>query len=251
MNCAYAGGGITSLSQIYAGLVASPTVGATYTAITSLADYVDNVSATFVQSQDNSISAVATPASISVGGASEYLFTVTNNGPGSSPVSFSDTVPTGLNILSALAASGSCTISGQTVSCTTASIPIGTSITVAIAVQAPTAGSYADAATITSVVPDPNPANNLASATLTVLAPIVSPPPPVIQCKTPHLNGLSLAKAKKALLAAHCKVGKITKKTSKGVRKGYVVTTSPGSGKTLPANTAIRIVVSSGRPHKH
>ncbi|HWF34321.1 MAG TPA: PASTA domain-containing protein, partial [Solirubrobacteraceae bacterium] len=94
---------------------------------------------------------------------------------------------------------------------------------------------------------DPTPADNAATATLTVTAPPVPPRP---SCKTVKLAGAPLAVAKVALPALNCKIGKTTKKASKQIPKGDVISTSPGAGKTLANGTKVNLVVSSGPPKK-
>ncbi|MDQ6775207.1 MAG: PASTA domain-containing protein [Actinomycetota bacterium] len=69
-------------------------------------------------------------------------------------------------------------------------------------------------------------------------------------CQVTTLAGAPLAVAKTVLTAHNCKIGTTTKKTSKKVPKGLVISTTPGPGSTLAAGTAVSIVVSSGSP-KH
>jgi hypothetical protein len=73
-------------------------------------------------------------------------------------------------------------------------------------------------------------------------------PPPAPPCQVTKLSGRLLAVAKSVIAGHNCKVGKTTKKASKKVRKGYVISTTPGPGSTRPAGTAVNIVVSSGPP---
>jgi thermitase len=82
------------------------------------------------------------------------------------------------------------------------------------------------------IVVDPTPA----SATWTV-----------VQCKVPRLKGKSLSRAKRALRAAHCKLGRV--KLPRGVRRarGLVVKTSkPKAGAVRTDGTKVRLTL--GRP---
>ncbi len=246
-QCLYAGAPIPSADVMSAAIAAPPSVGGTYTPTVSPPTALVNVSAELAQTEDAGITGAAMPASITAGGASEYAFTVTNGGIASGEITFTDAVPSGLTILSAVAGSGSCSTLGPTVTCTIPSLKAGTNAPVSIIVSAPAAGKYADAATVSSSLEDPNPANNVALTTLTVNAPAVTPPPP---CKTIQLAGVSLAIAKLVIPALNCTVGKVTSKASKTVHKGLVISTSPGSGATLAAGSAVNIVVSSGPPKK-
>lgn len=249
--CFFQGGTIPAADTIAATLPASaPTVGTLYTPSagdSAVPKIILNVSAELAQTEDVGITGGAMPASITAGGASEYAFTVSNGGIASGPITFTDAVPSGLTILSAVAGSGSCSTLGPTVTCTISSLKPGTRAPVSIIVSAPTAGKYADAATVSSSLEDPNPANNVASATLTVNAP---PTPPAATCKTIQLAGAPLAIAKLVIPALNCTVGKVTSKASKTVHKGLVISTSPGAGATLAAGSAVNIVVSSGPPKK-
>jgi serine/threonine-protein kinase len=67
-----------------------------------------------------------------------------------------------------------------------------------------------------------------------------------LKCVVPKLKGKALKKAKRALNAAHCRPGKVTRKHSSSVRKGHVISTSPGKGKVLPAGSKVKLTVSSG-----
>jgi hypothetical protein len=65
-----------------------------------------------------------------------------------------------------------------------------------------------------------------------------NPPPAPVKCIVPKLAKKSLEKAKSALKAAHCAVGRVSKpKQSKGTL--VVKSSSPGAGKTLSAGTKV------------
>ncbi len=181
-----------------------------------------DVSANLDQSDDIALAGAAAPASIPAGGGAEYAFVVSSGGPGSAPVTFTEPVPAGLRILSAAAGTGTCSTTGQTVTCTIPGLASGSTAPVRVIVSAASGGSYPDTAAVATPLTDPTPANNSASATLTVAA-----------------------VAKVVIPALHCKVGQTTKRASKRFRKGNVIFTSPGSG-THAAGTKVDIVVSSG-----
>jgi hypothetical protein len=250
--CSFKGGSpaIPAGEVISAGIAGPPSVGLIYKPTVSAGGFLVNVAVDLVQSEDVSVTGSAMPSSITAGGVSAYAFTVTNGGVGSGPITFTDAVPSGLGILSAVAGSGSCSSAGQAVTCTISGLAAGASAPVSIIVSAPNAGSYADAASVSASLPDPNPANNSASATLVVNAP-TAPPAPAPNCKVVQLAGTPLAVAKVVIGALNCKVGKITSKASKTVPKGLVISTSPGSGAALAAGSAVNIVTSSGPPKKH
>ena len=58
---------------------------------------------------------------------------------------------------------------------------------------------------------------------------------------------MKLANAEKAVRRAHCKVGKIKRVTSRTVRSGRVMSTSPRAGRMLRAGSKIELFVSKGR----
>jgi uncharacterized repeat protein (TIGR01451 family) len=245
--CGWGSSGLTTADTIDVVALGSPTttpsLGATYESALEAPELILDVSVELTQSQDDGVTAAAMPSTITAGGIAEYVFTVSNAGVGNGPITFSDAVPSGLTILSAVAGSGACSVAGQTVSCTISGLQAGSSAPVLIIVSAASAGSYADAASVSSTLQDPNLANNSASATLTVNAPA-----PTTTCKTVKLTGVTLSIAKLVIPALNCRVGKVKHATSKTVHKGLVISTSPGPGKTLTAGTAVTVTISSGKP---
>jgi hypothetical protein len=68
-------------------------------------------------------------------------------------------------------------------------------------------------------------------------------PPP---CAVPHVVGKTLARAKAAIAASHCRTGRIARISSKG-RKGQVLSQSPTAGQFLTGGTRMNLTVSRGR----
>jgi hypothetical protein len=238
------GGGVTTTADL---ISVGPTTGATGSSagLTPVGvSGVLNVSANLVQAEDVGIAQHAVPSSITAGGAAVFVLAVTGGGPGNSAAAVTDTVPAGLSIVSVIAGSGTCTVSGQTVSCSVPAAPA----TIAVVVSATTAGTFANAAAVATALSDPNPANNTSSATLAVSAAPVQNPAPM--CHTVSLSRVPLKVAKSVVGDLGCKVGKLTTKSSKSTPKGDVVSTSPGAGKTLALGTKVNIVSSSGKPKK-
>ncbi len=73
-----------------------------------------------------------------------------------------------------------------------------------------------------------------------------NPPPPPSDCTVPKLVGKTLAKAKKALSATTCTLGKVKHKRAKG-KKNVVLKQKPKQGTTLPAGSRVALTVSSKR----
>lgn len=70
-------------------------------------------------------------------------------------------------------------------------------------------------------------------------------------CIVPRIGpNLSLRVVEHRLAAAHCTVGKISYTPSTRHRRGTVIKLTPGTHATLPAEAAVRILLSNGR-HRH
>lgn len=81
------------------------------------------------------------------------------------------------------------------------------------------------------------------------------PPPPAARCIVPKLAGKTLGRAKAALRAAHCKVGKVHKpKRRQGRKLGRLVVKSsnPAAGTNLAAGSAVdlRLAHKHRKPHR-
>jgi uncharacterized repeat protein (TIGR01451 family) len=68
----------------------------------------------------------------------------------------------------------------------------------------------------------------------------------ILKCRVPKVVGKKLAAAKSRIRAAHCRVGKITKKKSSRKKKGRVLAQKPKPGKTLPAGSKVKLTVGKG-----
>jgi Domain of unknown function DUF11/PASTA domain len=242
VDCFWLGGSLTT-SDVFIPVDGTPVVGATLTTPSPPApERVLNLSVNLVQSEDVALTQQLLPNSISVGGSSAFLLSVTSAGPGALPVTVTDTVPAGLTVDSVSAGNGSCSVNGQAVSCVVPGAPAS----IAVIVSGKSAGAYANTATASTQVTDPNQTNNSASATLEVTAAGAVAP----QLHLAALAKLPVAEAKFVIRALGCKVGKITHRTSKSIRKGDVISTSPRRGAAVTAGQKIAIVVSSGKPKK-
>jgi serine/threonine-protein kinase len=67
-------------------------------------------------------------------------------------------------------------------------------------------------------------------------------------CVVPNVKGKQLAQAQNAIRKASCAVGPTSTAKSTTVKAGYVISTSPAAGATLPAGAAVSITVSIGNP---
>lgn len=71
--------------------------------------------------------------------------------------------------------------------------------------------------------------------------------PAVDACVIPNVRGATLARARKMLDAARCKLGKVSRRYSARVARGRVVAQRPGPGVQLGAGAAVSVVLSRGR----
>ncbi|MGA3039865.1 MAG: SBBP repeat-containing protein [Bryobacteraceae bacterium] len=116
------------------------------------------------------------PSTILRGTDLTYIIGVTNNGPNTADViTVSDSVPAGTTFVSASTTSGSCSTpavgaSSGKVTCTASSLADGAAFTVTMKVKviAQSGKTLTDKASVSSLVYDPVPANNSATATTTV-----------------------------------------------------------------------------------
>lgn len=106
-----------------------------------------------------------------MGSAFSYTFQVKNNGPYTDDgVTFTDTLPAALPVLSVSATNGvTCQVSGQTVSCAIGSMAVGSQAVVVIGTAAPlTPQTITDTASVATTTPDKNLANNSISVTVQI-----------------------------------------------------------------------------------
>jgi hypothetical protein len=66
------------------------------------------------------------------------------------------------------------------------------------------------------------------------------------KCVVPKVVGKPLANAKKAIVAAHCAVGNVSKKHSSKKKKGRVLAQSPKPGKKLANGARVKLTVGTG-----
>jgi uncharacterized repeat protein (TIGR01451 family) len=120
-----------------------------------------------VPTSDLAITKTDAPDPVALGSNLTYTLTVTNNGPDASTGStVSDTLPAGVTFVSATPSQGSCSEAAGTVTCPLGPLAVGASATIDIVVTVnPTATCpLSDTATVSGTEPDPDSANNSATA---------------------------------------------------------------------------------------
>jgi uncharacterized repeat protein (TIGR01451 family) len=134
---------------------------------------------TVATSADLSVTKVDTPDPVTAGNNLTYTITVTNAGPSNAAsVSLSDTLPAGTTFVSLASPGGwSCTTpamgAGGTVSCSNPSLGLGSAVftlTVAVGPSVAAGTVISNTATASSATADPNPGNEMGTATTTVAA---------------------------------------------------------------------------------
>ena len=107
---------------------------------------------------------------VSAGSNLTYSVTVTNGGPDqASGIILTDTLPSGVTVVSMSPSKGTCTLDGTgVINCDLGNLASGEIATVTVVVTAKSGGSLANRAAVTSIGSDPIPANNSASVTSTV-----------------------------------------------------------------------------------
>ena len=109
-----------------------------------------------------------------VGEEAQWVIDVANAGPSISrgPITVTDTVPDGIEVLDAAGDGWTCEVAGQDVTCTrTDDLPIGPAptITVTVVPQPGIEGEVTNTATVTGTTTDPDPANDTDDDTAAVL----------------------------------------------------------------------------------
>jgi uncharacterized repeat protein (TIGR01451 family) len=126
-------------------------------------------------STDLAITKADSPDPVLVGGSLTYSIGVENRGPAAaSGVNVTDTLPKGVDFVSATSSAGTCARQNRKVTCALGSIPFGGNYgaapSVTIVVIPRTVGTITNKATVKGKEKDPGAPNNSASATTTVLA---------------------------------------------------------------------------------
>ena len=188
VTCSIPSLGVTSAAfsvtvAVNAGLTSGTTLSNTATVTTATADANPaNNSATettgVLTSADLVLSKTDTPDPVSAGSNLSYQITMTNNGPSvAADATFSDTLPAGTTFVS-LSTTGpwSCTTpavgASGTVTCTNAGFGVTVdffTIVVQVDPNVASGTTLSNTATLASSTPDPNGANNSATATTTVV----------------------------------------------------------------------------------
>jgi uncharacterized repeat protein (TIGR01451 family) len=171
-------------------------------------------------------------AGVARGGKITYSVQVKNNGPErAGGVVLSDPLPAGATLISAATSQGTCAAT-SILTCKLGLLRSGTSASLTIQIKA-LSKKVSNAATVSSQAADSNAANDTATVVST-------------QCVVPKLRTRRLKGAKKALRAANCKPGKVSRRFSGKLKKKKVIRGGKSRGQVLPAGSKVKLVVSRG-----
>jgi uncharacterized repeat protein (TIGR01451 family) len=187
--------GTTQAASTFTVHITSPTTGATggdcpntgvvnnTGTVTTSNDGTDQSTASVcVQAMvDLAITKAGSPATQDLGqGNITWTIVVTNNGPSADTgVKVSDPMPTGNTFVSATSTKGTCT-GGATLNCTIGDMAAGESVTITLVTTPSAAGTQTNVAAVSGDRPETNTANNQATATVVVTAPITPPEKPCV-----------------------------------------------------------------------
>jgi uncharacterized repeat protein (TIGR01451 family) len=120
---------------------------------------------------DLSVVKTDSPDPVTRGSELTFSVSITNNGPSeATDVTLTDVLPTNVRFLSATSSAGSCVQTSGTVTCDLGDLSNSASVTVTIIVTPRRAGTITNTAQVSSLSPDPNPANNTDTEETTVLS---------------------------------------------------------------------------------
>jgi uncharacterized repeat protein (TIGR01451 family) len=128
---------------------------------------------------DLALTKSASPNPVTAGSVLTYTIRVSNNGPDpATNAVVSDDLPAEVQANSATASSGSCKVTGKHVECNLGTVDtvVVPTVTIKVTVKPNTKpGTISNTASVSSDVSDPQPANNSATATTTVIAAPTAP----------------------------------------------------------------------------
>ena len=114
---------------------------------------------------DLAITQTTSPSQANVGDNLTYTITVTNNGSDTATAPlFTDVLQDGVNLVSAVSTSGTCTLTSNVVGCVLNDIAPGATATITITVTSSVLGSITNLVNVIGFEGDPNETNNSASA---------------------------------------------------------------------------------------
>lgn len=193
---------------------------------------------------DLSVTKVDAPDPAKLNGQIGYTMLVRNAGPSTATdVRLADPLPAGTSFVSVSATQGTCSFAGGLVQCSLGTIPVGGSVSVSLIVKALRAGTLTNEVTVVGQEPEPNTANNRATATTFVPRPL-TPPKPKPVCSTLTVGQRTLRVGRRSTITA------TVRNRGKAVKGARVVVRGAGIAKSVRTNARgqARITVRPARP---
>jgi uncharacterized repeat protein (TIGR01451 family) len=187
---------------------------------------------------DLSITKTGSPTTQDLGqGNITWTIVVTNHGPSADTgVTVTDPMPGGNTFVSATTTKGTCT-GGATLTCNIGNMAAGETVTITLVTKPSTTGAQVNTAMVTGNRPETNTANNSATATVQVTAPIT---PPVVYCvAVSSVTPKQLFVGRKTKLTIHVTQHGKAKAGVKVLIKGpkFLTRTKPSNAKGLIKQT--------------
>ena len=192
---------------------------------------------------DLAVTKVDTPDPAKLNGQITYTMVVTNNGPDTATqVTAADPLPAGTSFVSVSSTQGTCANNGGLIQCSIGTLAKGASATVTLVVTATQVGTVTNEVTVVGHEAESNTANNRASATTLVPAPLVPPKPkpkplPVV-CYTFTISTKSVTVGKTKRIAVRVTL------RGKAVAGAKVRVTGAGINKTVRTGKNGRVLIS-------
>jgi uncharacterized repeat protein (TIGR01451 family) len=187
---------------------------------------------------DLAIVKVDTPDPVSVGRTIRYEITVRNNGPTrATGIVMTDTLPLGVELVSARPNQGSCSASGRTVTCNLLGLTVGSKAVVKIVARALTPGVVLNRARVTGDRPETREDNNETSTTTRIVAPFQ---PPTARCDSVTVGRRTLVVGRRTTLRIFVKANGRALAGERVVIRGAGITVSARTNRRGVAVVTVR-----------
>ena len=190
---------------------------------------------------DLAVTKTDAPDPAKLNGQITYTMVVTNNGPSTATqVTAADPLPVGTSFVSVSSTQGTCANNGGLIQCSIGTMPAGATVTITLVVTATQSGTIDNVVTVVGHEPEQNTANNRATASTLVPAPLKPPvrKPPVV-CYTFTVSSKTLTVGKKQTIVVTVKNKGNAVKGAKVIVKGAGISKSAITGKNGKARITI------------
>ena len=193
----------------------------------------DDATVTITPLIDLTVTKQDLPDPVQLNGQLTYTIVVGNNGPdAATQVALADPLPAGTSFVSVSTTQGNCT-GGALISCNLGTIVKGATVTITLVVTAQQAGVVNNTVTVVGAEPESNTANNQATATTLVVAPVVRKPKSIV-CDKITVGPKSLTVGKRGTIVVRVtNGGKPAKGTTVVVKGAGILKTARTNAKGI------------------